>query len=141
MITQRFYEQVTLLAAIHAVSGTALTSAWVDMAEHERIVALLDVGEMGAGATLDAKLEQATDASGTGAKDITGAAITQLAEADDLSNHTIEVIANDLDLANDFRFVRLNVSASVASLVSALVLGTDPAYKPTTHGFDQAVSV
>lgn len=143
MITQKFVENTAILGAIHAVSQGvgAVSSAWVPVSEYARIVALVDAGALGASATVDAKLEQATDSSGTGAKDITGKALTQLADgADDNSNHVIECRASELDKANSFDHVRLTITvATAASLVSGVVLGCEPIHKPTVHGFDQAV--
>ena len=50
-------------------------------AKFAEIMALIQTGVLGAAATLDAKLQQATDAAGTGAKDITGKAIVQIVKA------------------------------------------------------------
>ena len=63
------------------LTATAFTSTWMSMEVFENAMAIVMAGTLGSSATLDAKLLQATDASGTGSKDITGKAITQLTQA------------------------------------------------------------
>jgi hypothetical protein len=55
------------------------------MKDAKRLMAII-LGVLGAAATVDAKLQQATDTSGTGAKDISGKAITQLVKASNDNN-------------------------------------------------------
>jgi hypothetical protein len=80
---------------------------------------------------LDAKLEQATDSSGTGAKDITGGAITQLTQAggDSDKQVIIDVNGKSLDANNDFTHVRLTLTGAVGNVdLGALLLGQIVAY-------------
>jgi len=79
----KFAERTAVAATIDPVSQGAgtVTTGWVPMGNFNSVCALLGVGVMSAGSTVDAKLQQATDSSGTGAKDITGKAITQLLAA------------------------------------------------------------
>jgi hypothetical protein len=90
------------------------------------ILAVLQSGALGT-SDLDAKLQQAKDSSGTGAKDVTGKAITQLdagrhrqveqAGADQLPHRA------DLDVANDFQpRAPLGHRRDAASLMSPPVL-------------------
>lgn len=118
-----------------AASTGAQTTGWINMSDFQSIMAIVMAGELGASATLDAKLEQAQDASGTGAKDITGAAITQLTKAgtDDDKQAIIECWSEDLDLANDFTHVRLSMTVgTAASDCGAVVLGMGPRYAPAS---------
>jgi hypothetical protein len=54
-----------------------------------------------------AKFQQATDASGTNAKDITGKAITQIVTANKQAE--INLMAEELDIANNFNYIQLSV--------------------------------
>ena len=109
------------------------TTGWIDMSEFEAIQAVVMAGALGTSATLDAKLEQATDASGTGAKDIAGKSITQLTEAGGDSNKQaiINCRSDELDVNNGFTHVRLSMTVAVASSDSAAaVLGHYARYQP-----------
>ena len=61
-----------------ANAAGAHNSDWVAMADFDSVMAVIMAGVLGASATVAAKFEQATDGAGTGAKDITGKALTQL---------------------------------------------------------------
>lgn len=115
-------------------AGT-LTSGWVSVAEFNAFAALITAGDLGSSATLDAKIQQATDASGTGAKDITGKAITQLTQAGSGSNKQawINFLASDLDTANGFGFVRISMTVATATLdADAKLFGLGPKQSPAT---------
>lgn len=137
MKTTRPSDRAAILAVIDPDSQAAGTynSAWVDMAAFGSIMAVISVGDMGASATIDAKIEQATDASGTGAKDVTGAAITQMTQAgsDNDKQAVIELWGSDLDLNNAFRHVRVSLTVATAACDAAVaVLGFDPRYGPAS---------
>ena len=109
-------------------AGT-VTTGWVAMADWGSLMALVAVGALGTASTVDAKLEQATDGAGTGAKDITGKAITQLTDAgsDSDKQALINVFNDDLDINNAFTHVRLSMTVTTASSDSAgFLLGLDP---------------
>ena len=90
-----------------AYGAGTVTSDWVSLADFEYIQALVLVGEMQATSTVEAKLEQATDGSGTGAKDISGKSITQLTAAgsDDDKQAIINCRSEELDVTNSFTHV------------------------------------
>ena len=73
-------EPTALLDPSSQAAGT-VTTGWISVANHHGLLAIVQTGVLGTGATVDAKLQQAQDASGTGAKDLTGKAITQLTQA------------------------------------------------------------
>ncbi len=103
-----------------------LTTGWINAATFQRYAAIIQTGVLGAAATLDAKLQQATDAAGTGAKDVTGKAITQIVKATgDNKQAIINLNPNqDLDFDNGFDYFRLSMTvAAAASQTSAAVLG------------------
>ncbi|QNG44700.1 hypothetical protein [Sphingobium yanoikuyae] len=126
-----------VVAVINPVSQGAgtVTTGWIDMQKFGALLAILAVGALGASATVDAKIEQATDAAGAGAKDVAGSAITQLTKAgtDDNKQVLINLRQEDLDKNNAFRFVRLSVTVgTAASLVSAIVLAFNARYGAAT---------
>lgn len=141
-------DQVTLVEKLDPVSeapGTVQTG-WVQVADFHQLLAELDVGVLGAAATIDAKLEQATDAGGTGVKDVTGSVITQLTKvgADDNKSVLINLNPQKLDVDNDFDHVRLSVTVGVAaSLIAARVYGLNARFGPAAHNaaVDEVVSV
>jgi hypothetical protein len=107
-----------------ANTAAAYTTAWVDMENFEAVMAIIMVGAMVATSTVDAKIQQATDVSGTGAKDITGKAITQLTAAgsDDDKQAIINLRADEMDAAGGFTHVQLSMTVGTADSDSAAVL-------------------
>eukprot|EP01041_Mallomonas_annulata_P037122 gene37122-60363_t len=76
-------ELLSVLATIDPASQAAgaASTGWVPVANYFGFLALVQTGMLGTSATVDAKLQQALDSSGTGAKDISGKAITQIVKA------------------------------------------------------------
>lgn len=124
----------TIRPEVHAAG--AVSTPWVSLSDFKQIAALISVGALGAGGTIDAKLEQATDETGANAKDLDGAAITQLTQAgdDDSDKQVIlECYDEDLDLKGKFTHVRLTVDVGTASCgFGATILGMDPRYAPAS---------
>jgi len=131
-------EQAAVLATIDPDVTTASTvlSDYVDASEFANYAAIVMAGTLGSSATLDAKLVQATDGSGTGVKDIAGKAITQLTQAspDDSDKQAIiNLKPEELDVANSFTHFALSLTVAAAtSDVGAIVLGLDPRYGPAS---------
>lgn len=128
-----------------ANAAATYTTAWVHMGTFEAIQAIVMAGTLGSSATLDAKLEQAADSSGTGAKDISGKAITQLTQAgtDSDKQAIINCRSDELDVANGFDYVRLSMTVGTATSDSgAVVLGHHARYQPATDltSVDEVVS-
>ena len=121
-------------------AGTLLT-AWIPIAKYGQLLAIVAAGDLGVSATIDAKLRQAKDSSGTGAKDIAGKAITQLTQAGtDKSNKQalLNIRAEELDRNNGFTHVALSMTTAVATSDSgAIVIGTRSRFSPV----EQASSV
>lgn len=125
--------EVGMLAALAPVSQAAgtVSTPWIAMKDYATMMAVISVGVLGSSATVDAKIEQAQNSGGTGAKDITGKAITQLTKAgsDDGKQAIINFRQADLDAQNDFTHVRLSLTvATAASLTSAALFGLDQRY-------------
>lgn len=137
-------DQAAILAVLNPVSqaaGTVLTG-WVSMADVEALMAVLQTGVLGTGATVDAKLRQATSAAGANAKDITGKAIAQLTKAaNDNDQVVINCRADELDVEGGFTHVALSITvANAASLISAILLGFNGRYQPVAH-LDSVIEV
>jgi hypothetical protein len=128
---------MTLLDQVSPVSQAAgtVTTAWVDALLYETLFAFIQAGVLGAAATLDAKLEQATTVGGAGAKNVTGSLITQLVKASNDNNQVcINCQDEDLDSAGGFRFVRLSLTVgTAASLIAASLWGFAARYQPAAH--------
>jgi hypothetical protein len=116
---------------LDSTTGTA-TSDWVDMSQHHKLAFVVSFGDS-ASATLDAKLQEATDAAGTGAQDISGKSITQLDDTSGVDAQVVvEVASNELDHADSYRYVACVVTADGAndapvSCVALADLRYDPA--------------
>ena len=136
-------EMLAILATIDPSSQGAgsLNTGWVSVANHLGFLAVVQTGLLGTAATVDAKLQQALDATGTGAKDITGRAIIQIVKATgDNKQALINLTPEDLDTVNGFGFVRVTVTVGVAaSITSAQLLGVNPRYAPADVGNQAAV--
>lgn len=110
------------------VDNAAVTSSWLSMTDAVRLFAVINMGATDI--TVDAKIEQATDSSGTGAKDVTGAAITQFLATDDNKYASIDLEAARMDIANGFNYARLKITVAdgtTGAYVSASI------FRPTRH--------
>lgn len=134
---RKFTESVALLGAIDADAYGASTvlTGWVRANEFNAYAALIAAGDLGSSATIDAKIRQATDGAGTGAKDVTGKAITQFTQAGTDSNKQswINFMASDLDLAGGFEWVAVSMTVAVAaSDAAAFLFGLGPKQSPAS---------
>ena len=119
-----------------AYAASTVNGAWVSMAEFTEAAAIIVVGAMGVSSTLDAKLQQATDATSSGAKDITGKAITQLTEASADGDEivTIPLRAGEMDIANGFTHVRIQATSAVAAVdYGAVLVRGGAGHRPQTN--------
>ena len=117
-------ELAAVVGVVHpdANAAGAYSTAWCSLRTFNAVLAIVMAGTLGSGGTVDAKLEQATDASGTGAKDISGKAITQLAASD--KQALVQCRGDELDAQNGYTHARLTVTVGTAtSDCSALLLG------------------
>ncbi|HCZ15775.1 MAG TPA: hypothetical protein DHV85_14555 [Candidatus Accumulibacter sp.] len=137
-------EQLSILATFDPISQAAatVTTGWVSVANFHSFLAVVQTGVMGASATLDAKVQQAQDNTGTGVKDITGKSIAQIVKASgDNKQALINFRPEDLDNANGFAYVRLSLTVgTAASVVAATLLGVNARYA-TAEIFNQAAVV
>ncbi len=141
-------EQVAVAGRIKpdATAAGTLTSGWISMATYGALLAIISAGDLGTSATVDAKLQQAKDSSGTAAKDVTGKAIVQMTQAGtDKSNKDalINIRAEELDRNGGFTHVRLSLTVATAtSDVGAVILGLNARFSPVPQGasVDQAIA-
>ena len=136
-------EMLAILATIDPASQSAgsATTGWVSVANHHGLLAVVQTGVLGTLATVDAKLQQATDSTGAGAKDVAGRAITQIVKATgDNKQALINLKPEDLDTVNGFGFVRVALTVGVAASISgAQLLGVNPRFAPADAGNQAAV--
>lgn len=120
-------ELLSVLGTIDPVSQAvgSVVTPWISASNHERFLALIQTGVLGASATVDAKLIQAKDSIGTGSKDVTGKAITQIVKASgDNKQALINLRTEELDINNGFSYVALSITVgAAASLVGGSVIG------------------
>jgi hypothetical protein len=137
--TNRFTEvhepAAVLVPDSYAVGAHA--TGYVSMANRQRAVFVLGVGEMQATSTVDCQLWQATTALGANAKIVAGKAITQLTQAAGDGNDllAIELRTEELDVDGGFSFVGgiVTVGAAASELSAVLLLGcTNYAPVPVT---------
>ena len=94
-------ESLAVLASIDpaSISPGSVNSSWVPATNFLSFLLVVQTGVLGAAATVDAKIQQATDVSGTGAKDLSpGKSITQIVKATgDNKQALLDFRAQDLD--------------------------------------------
>ncbi len=141
---QKPSESIAVLGTYDAASvgASTVTTGWISAATFKAFLVLVATGVLGAAATVDAKLQQATDSSGTGAKDITGKAITQIVKATgDNKQALINLRSEELDVNGGFGYFRLSITVgTAASIVGATIQGFFPDLAPAS-AFNQAAVV
>ncbi|HUX23220.1 MAG TPA: hypothetical protein VMV87_01260 [Burkholderiales bacterium] len=130
-------EQVAILGVINPssqVAGAAV-SGWISAADYQQFLAIVQTGVLGTAATVDAKIQQATDSSGTAAKDVTGAALAQIVKATgDNVQAEINLNTQQLDVEGGFDYIQLSVTVGTAtSITAAQLLGFSPRFSPPTN--------
>ena len=133
-------EALSILATFDPAStgpGTVTTN-WAPVKNHIALMALIQTGLLGAGATVDVLVQQATTIAGAGVKAVTGKALTQIIKATgDNKQALINFKGQDLDTEAGFAFVRISITVGgSASLVGATLFGGAPNYEPA-QSFNQ----
>lgn len=125
---------IGLLTVVDPVSQAAgaNTPIWVAAKNWFTFLAIISTGVLGTAATVDAKVQQAKDASGTAAKDITGKGLAQIVKASgDNKQAFINVRAEDLDSENGFTHIGIVLAVgAAASIVGATLLGVGSRFSP-----------
>ncbi len=135
-------KKIAVMAAINPQSATTVqSSGWVDASQFENMLAMVETGVISAGGTVSATVQQASSATGTGAKAIypgnntsgTALAIAPLTQAGggSSSQAPINIKPDDLDVNNGFRWIQLTITPSgAAALIAGQLLGVDARYGP-----------
>lgn len=136
-MASHFSEEVAVVDVIDPDNyGTGnQTGSWVSAKDFQKYGAVVYAGDLGASATIDAKVQQATDSSGTSNKDIPNSSITQLTKADSDDNQqvVIEFRPEDLDVAGGFDHVRIEFTVGTASSDAGMTLyGLCPRHGPAS---------
>ena len=129
-------EIVALLQSHSPQSQAASTvnTNCVDVSKFHTIMAVIQTGVLGASATVDFSLQQATDTSATGVKNIAGKSLTQIVKASgDDKQAIINLRVSDLDVEGGYDCVRMKIIVgTAASLVSAQLYGIGPRMAPAS---------
>jgi hypothetical protein len=131
--TERFSEVHEVMAVEHADSQAAgaHATAWVYAGNHHRYVAVLDVGDMAATATLDMVVRAATSAAGTGTVNLAGKAITQLTQAGGDGNEIVMIEVRAEELAEFYDYIQVLVTVGTDAVEYSLILyGICPRWSP-----------
>lgn len=137
-------QRASVVGVIAPISAsTVQTSGWIDATLFHNYLSIIQLGVLGASGTVDAKLQQATDNSGTAVKDVISKAIAQFLKAtpDDGKQALINLKQEDLDFANGFKFFRLSITPAVAaSLIGGVVVGMDQRYGAASDAANAAAT-
>jgi hypothetical protein len=132
---------VSVKGIIEPVAGAATyVTSWFYAGDANAWLALIACGTVGT--STNAKIEQASDSSGTGAKDLSGSAITEIDGSGESAQ--IQFKPADLDNSNDFTHVRLSITTVGATNVTGgMLLGACVAHAPLAAGakVDETVTV
>jgi hypothetical protein len=115
-----------------AYAAGTYTTGYIPLKNFRRFMAVITAGDFVATGVLNAKLIAYTDGAGTGAADITGAAITALTQAGTDDNKQAVINLNTDALAGSaYTHFRLSMTLTTAGAdAGAVVLGFDPLYGP-----------
>jgi len=87
------------------------SAVFLSMADYDRVMAIAEIETMTDTKILTVQLRQATDAAGSGAKDLGTAGTFTAATAVALMGHAVaEANSNEMDTANSFTFVGVRVT-------------------------------
>jgi hypothetical protein len=117
---------IDYLAPVSQGAGTVTTPNWIYVGNYaDQFQAELDVGVMGASATIAMQVNQATSNAGAGSKIVTGKSITGLTQTPTNNSGTISTIdfkGQDLDTNNGFAYVQISITVGTAACLIAAAL-------------------
>lgn len=132
---RKLNEQVAVVATIDPDAyGTGTQgSDYVDMADFEKVMWIVQAGALGSSATLDFALYEATDDQGDGEQAISGKAITQLTEAGTDSDKQAIVEVRADELSEGYRYVRGILTIGTATSDAAVIaVAGEARYQPAS---------
>lgn len=120
-----------------AYTAAAYNGDWISMENFEEATFVAWAGTLGSSATLDMKVQEATDSSGSDAADISGKAITQMTQAgtdESDTTQSVKVRATEMDQNNDFTHLRMVLTIGTATSDAAgFSLRSQPHRAPVTN--------
>jgi len=133
--TQRFTEWFEPLANISPQAANGVVgvhnSGFVFVGNYHRIIVLLHIGEPAGASTIDVDVEEATTAAGAGTVNIAGKSIATIVAAGAGSIVAIELRTEEMNVANDFDWINVEVTVGVAAYTYSLyVFGFEPRFPP-----------
>ena len=134
-LSTKMFEELAVVATIDpdAYTAAAYVSDYVEIGDFNQLMFIVMAGALGTNATLDAKLTQAVDSSGTSAKDVSGKAITQLTEAGTDSDKQVVVSVEASELSDGYRYIAGLMTVGVASSDAGVVaVAMNPNYGPAS---------
>lgn len=136
-MTIRAHDLAAFAGAVdpQSINNNSLSSDWVDISRFRSALIVLMVGVTDT--TVDFKLQEAKDSSGTGAQDLTGRSITQFTGSDDNKQAAVAVSEEQLTRNSGYRYVRGVAtvgSGATGALVAVAAIGLCPRFGPA---FDQ----
>ena len=119
-------------AAKTAVTGYSILTDYVSLAKFYQYLVILHVGAIAASGTVNAKVRVFTSATGAGAADVSGLAITQLTATDDNKLVLLNIQAAELLAAGKTHFNLAVLNGVTTNGLSAVILGLHPHYGPAS---------
>lgn len=142
MALETLYEQLAVVATIdpQLVDNNSVTSDWVDMSEARELLFVIQAGATDT--TINAKLQAATDNTGTSAADITGKAITQLTATDDNAQALIHIRADEVPAGKSHVALVVTVGdGTTGGYVSAIGLASRLRYSDPGNNLASVVEI
>ncbi len=102
-------------------NNTVTNTGYVDLHIYAEVLFVVELGAVDS--TVDFKLRQADDTSGTNEADLTGKAITQLGGTDDNKKVVVHMKASELTASGRYVRGRLTVGNGTTNIVSVVALG------------------
>ena len=132
---KKLSEAVAVVACIDpdAYTTGAQTSDWIDMADFERVMFIVQAGSLGSSATLNFKVQQSAAANGANPADITGKEITELTEAGTDSDKQAIVEVAAAELTDGYRYIAGVMTVGTAtSDAGVIAIAANPNYGPAS---------
>jgi len=131
MRTARFSEQAAYLGGINPAShSTEQNTGYLSLANYHRAVVIIHCGVIGG--NLDVDFEEATDTSASGAQSFNSAGkdIAKTATTDNNTISIIEIDCDELDIADGYDCLNVEVTPASAGIFGVQVWGLEPRYAP-----------
>jgi hypothetical protein len=136
--TERFSERVVPIAYFQPGQRNPQTEAseWINVENYHRLVAVIQIGAMGALGTFTVTLREATDGGGTNAATIGGKTVTFTQAGGDANQAPSVIEVRGEELSNDgvgkYEYVQLQAVTAVNNVDYSIILyGVPQRFLPT----------